>query len=383
AALMTYKCALMGLPFGGSKGGLCIDTSKWEQAELERITRRFTQELARRNFLGPSVNVPAPDIGTNELTMVWISDEYRRLSPNDINAVACVTGKPLVAGGIAGRIEATGRGVQYALREFFRHEEHVARSGLTPGLEAKRVIVQGFGNVGYHAAKFLNEEDRCKIVGVIKSDGALYCEDGLAVEELHAHIRNFGGLRGFPGADYTADGAAMLMRDCDILIPAAREGVIHVGNARQISAKLVVEAANGPLTFDADEILRERGVTILPDLFVNAGGVVVSYFEWAKNLMHMPFGLMERRRVEASHRILAQAIERMTGAPFPRDEAGEFLAGAQEIDLVRSGLDDMMRSAYAEITSVMAANRDIPDMRKAAYAIAIRRTAEAYAAIGI
>ncbi len=383
AALMTYKCALMSIPFGGSKGGLCIDPAEWDRHELERITRRFTQELARHNFLSPSQNVPAPDMGTNEMTMVWMADEYRRWSPNDINALACVTGKPLAVGGIEGRIEATGRGVQYALREFFRHESDVKRAGLTPLLAGKRVIVQGLGNVGYHAAKFLSEEDGCCVVGIIERDGGVWSDDGLPIEALKQHLATTGGVKGFPDVAFTADAASLLVRDCDILIPAAVERVIHSGNAAQIGAKLVVEAANGPTTFEADAILRDRGIVVLPDLYVNAGGVVVSYFEWVKNLTHIPFGLMERRHHEASHQILARSLETMTGARFPLDTASTFLEGAREIDLVRSGLDDIMRSAYAQIRAAWNGTAEIPDLRTAAYSIAIRRCAEAYGAIGI
>jgi glutamate dehydrogenase (NAD(P)+) len=372
----------MNLPFGGSKGALRIDPSKWERDELERITRRFTQELARHNFFGPSQNVPAPDIGTNETTMVWMADEYRRWSPNDINALACVTGKPLSAGGIEGRIEATGRGVQYAVREYFRHEDDLARSGLGPRLAGNRLIVQGLGNVGYHAAKLLSEEDGCRVVGVIERDGAVWSDDGLPIEYLKQHLSKTGGVAGFADAEFVADGASVLTRDCDLLIPAATERTIHQGNAAQIRAKLIVEAANGPTTFDADKILRDRGIVVLPDLYVNAGGVVVSYFEWVKNLTHIPFGLMERRHSEASRQLLARSLEAMTGAAFPLESAGLFLRGAKEIDLVRSGLDDIMRSAYGQIKTVWS-TAGIPDLRTAAYAIAIRRCAEAYGAIGI
>jgi glutamate dehydrogenase (NAD(P)+) len=383
AALMTYKCALMSVPFGGSKGGLRIDPDKWDRHELERITRRFTQELARHNFLSPSQNVPAPDLGTNETTMVWMADEYRRWSPNDINALACVTGKPLAVGGIDGRLEATGRGVQYAIREFFRNEADVLKAGLSPSMVAKNVIVQGLGNVGYHAAKFLSEEDGCCVVGVIERDGAVWSSQGLPIERLKQHMTATGSIKGFEQTEFIAEGASVLERECDILIPAAMERAIHKGNATQIRAKLIVEAANGPTTFEADEILRQRGVAILPDLYVNAGGVVVSYFEWVKNLTHIPFGLMERRHHEASHQILARSLETMTGASFPHETASSFLQGAREIDLVRSGLDDIMRSAYGQIRTALNANADIPDMRTAAYSIAIRRCAEAYGAIGI
>lgn len=293
AALMSYKCALMGLPFGGSKGALRIDPSEWTPRELERITRRFAQELIRQNFLSSAQNVPAPDVGTSEREMVWIADEYRRLRPNDINAEACVTGKPLAAGGIDGRTEATGRGVQYAIREFFATPRDIAKTGLEKNLGGRTVIVQGFGNVGYHAAKFL-AEDACKIVAIIEHNGACVNPKGLAVEELARHFRCAGTFHGFAGGEYVSDGNAVLAMDCDILVPAARESAITAGNADAIQTKLIVEAANGPVTFEADRSLRERGVIIIPDLFANAGGVTASYFEWVKNITHIPFGLMDR-----------------------------------------------------------------------------------------
>lgn len=383
AALMTYKCALTGLPFGGSKGGLLIDPSQWEREELEKITRRFTQELVRHNFLSPSQNVPAPDVGTNELTMVWMADEYRRWAPNDINAFACVTGKPLAAGGIEGRIEATGRGVQYAIRAFFRSPRDVAWTKLTPELRDKSIIIQGLGNVGYHAAKFLSEEDGCRIIAIIERDGALLNSEGLPVEAVKQHMGQTGGVKGFPGAEYISDGSRALEHDCDILIPAATERVIDEYNAPRIQAKLIVEAANGPVTFEADSILRNRGIVILPDLFVNSGGVIVSYFEWVRNLTHMPFGLMERRHDEVSNRLLASSLETMTGAKFPSDIARPFLDGAREIDLVRSGLDEIMQSTYRQLSDLCHSGKDVCDMRRAAYIIAIKHTAEAYRAIGI
>ncbi len=287
AALMTYKCALVETPFGGSKGGLCIDPRAWDEHELEQITRRFAYELIKRDLIHPAQNVPAPDMGTGEREMAWIADQYARMNTTDINAKACVTGKPPHAGGIQGRVEATGRGVQFALREFFRHAQDVARARLSGGLEGKRVIVQGLGNVGYHAAKFLSEEDGAKIIAIIERDGALVSDAGLDVEAVKRHLSATGGLAGFAGATHVADGASVLEADCDLLIPAAMEGVIHAGNAARIKAPLIIEAANGPVTFGADEILRARGAVIIPDLYANAGGVTVSYFEWVKNLSHI------------------------------------------------------------------------------------------------
>jgi glutamate dehydrogenase (NAD(P)+) len=382
AALMTYKCALMDLPFGGSKGALKIDVKDWTDAELERITRRFTQELARQNFLSPSLNVPAPDVGTSEQTMVWMANEYQRMHPQDINAAACVTGKPIAAGGIAGRSEATGRGVQYAIREFLRTELDRERAGLPESLVGLSVAVQGLGNVGYHAAKFL-AEDGCRIVCVIERDGAITNYDGIDIEALKQHLNASGGVAGFSGGTYSMDGARALERPCDILIPAALEGAIHEGNAGRIAARLVVEAANGPVTFAADNILRGKGIVVIPDLFANAGGVTVSYFEWVKNITHMPFGLMERRQREHENHQLLQTLECMLGSSVPAEKRARFLAGASEIDLVRSGLEEKMRSTYAQMSALWNTNPGVTDLRTAAYVIALNRIKGLYDAIGI
>jgi glutamate dehydrogenase (NAD(P)+) len=364
AALMTYKCALMDLPFSGSKGALKINVADWTEAELERITRRFTQELVRQNFLSPALNVPAPDVGTSERTMVWIANEYQRMNPHDINAAACVTGKPIAAGGIAGRTEATGRGVQYAIREFFRNAGDLAKAQLPRKLGDCSVVVQGFGNVGYHAAKFL-AEDGCKITAVIERDGVVLNEDGLDIEALKAHVVKTGTVRGFESATFSEDGAAGLELKCDILIPAAVEGVIDVTNAERIQAALIVEAANGPVTFEADQILVSRGKIVIPDLFANAGGVTVSYFEWVKNLTHLPFGLMERRPAAT------------IATELSRDTAGS------EIELVRAGLEEKMRATYAQMSALWNGDTNVPDLRTAAYVIAINRIKGVYEAIGI
>lgn len=388
AALMTYKCALVETPFGGSKGGLCIDPREWEPHELEQITRRFTYELAKRGLISPSQNVPAPDMGTGEREMAWMADQYARMFTTDINAHACVTGKPLNAGGIVGRVEATGRGVQYALREFFRHPEDTARAGLSGGLEGKRIVVQGLGNVGSHAARFLSEEDGAKVICVIERDGAISNPDGLDIEALGAHLRATGGVSGFAGGTHSVDGAAALETPCDVLIPAAMEGVIHDGNAARIDARLIVEAANGPVTAEADQILRERGIVIIPDLFANAGGVTVSYFEWVKNLSHIPFGRMQRRHEEARSLMLVNELERLSadkglGWTLSPSFKSDFLRGASELELVRSGLDDTMRAAYQSMRAVWHDDPRVSDLRTAAYCIAVRRVADAYRSKGL
>ncbi|MEO0622756.1 MAG: Glu/Leu/Phe/Val dehydrogenase dimerization domain-containing protein [Pseudomonadota bacterium] len=383
AALMTYKCSLVEVPFGGSKGGLCINPREWEADELERITRRFAYELVKRDLINPSQNVPAPDMGTGEREMAWIADQYKRMHTTDIDGNACVTGKPRNAGGIAGRVEATGRGVQYALREFFRHPEDVAKAGLSGSLEGKRVIVQGLGNVGYHAAKFLEQEDGCKIVGIGERDGAVLNPDGLSVETVREHLMETGGVKGYPRGAYREDGASLLEEDCDILIPAALEAVINLGNAARVRAPLIIEAANGPITAGANTILRDKGTVIIPDLYANAGGVTVSYFEWVKNLSHIRFGRMQRRQEESRHQMLIDELETMIGKPVSANFRERYLKGADELQLVRSGLDDTMRVAYQAMREVWHSRNDVPDLRIAGFILAIDRVAQTYQAKGL
>jgi glutamate dehydrogenase (NAD(P)+) len=388
AALMTYKCALVETPFGGSKGGLCIDPRAWEEDELERITRRFAYELIKRDLIHPSQNVPAPDMGTGEREMAWIADQYARMHTTDINARACVTGKPLAGGGIAGRVEATGRGVQYALREYFRHPEDVAKSGLAGTLDGKRVIVQGLGNVGYHAAKFLSEEDGCKVIAIAERDGGLFNPLGLEVERVREWIAKHGGVRGCPEGTYVEHSALLLEEECDILIPAAMEGVIHQENADRIRAAVIIEAANGPVTALADEILRRKGCVIIPDLYANAGGVTVSYFEWVKNLSHIRFGRMQRRQEEARHQLLVDELDRVLRKAGLDDTLSEsfrrrYLSGADELELVRSGLDDTMRTAYQSMREVWHTRDGIEDLRTAAYIVSIERVADSYRTKGL
>lgn len=383
AALMTYKCALVDVPFGGSKGGLLIRPADYRREDMQRITRRFARELVRKGFLSPATNVPAPDMGTGEREMAWIADTYKHLFPEDINYQACVTGKPVAHGGIRGRSEATGRGVVYALREFFRHPEDVKGAGLNGGLGDKRIVLQGLGNVGYHAGRILQEEDNARIIAVIERDGAVVNDAGLKIERLRAHMNEHGGVKGFPDAIYHAQGAEALEMPCDILIPAAMEAQITVDNALQVRARLIVEAANGPVTFEADELLRARGVTILPDAYVNAGGVTVSYFEWIRNLTHIRFGRMERRFDEMRGQHLITAIESLTDQKAPDWMKQEIVRGADELDLVRSGLDDTMRLAYHQIRDVLHTNPTVRDYRTAAYVVAVQKIARSYLDIGV
>ena len=361
---------------------------EWNEHELELITRRFTYELAKRDLINPSQNVPAPDMGTGEREMAWMADQYRRMNTTDINASACVTGKPINAGGIAGRVEATGRGVQYALREFFRHPEDVARAHLAGSLAGKRVIVQGLGNVGYHAAKFLEEEDGARVIAVIERDGAIVNEEGIAIEFLKTHMGATGGIRGFPGATHVEDGGVVLEQECDILIPAAMESVINLSNADRIRAPLIIEAANGPITAGADDILRQKGIVIIPDLYANAGGVTVSYFEWVKNLSHIRFGRMQRRQEEAQQALLVAELDRLlretgTGLGISERFKAQYVHGAGELELVRSGLDDTMRTAYQSMREVWHTRRDVDDLRVAAYLVSIGRVAASYRSKGL
>lgn len=388
AALMTYKCALVETPFGGSKGGLCIDPRQYDEDELERITRRFAYELAKRDLIDPAQNVPAPDMGTGEREMAWIADQYARMNTTDINAKACVTGKPPHAGGIQGRVEATGRGVQYALQEFFRHPEDIAAARLSGTLDGKRVVVQGLGNVGYHAAKFLSDEDGAIITGIIERDGALISETGLDVDAIHTWIAKHGGVKGYADATYVENGASVLEQDCDILVPAALEGVINLGNAARVSAPLIIEAANGPITAGADEMLRNKGTVIIPDMYANAGGVTVSYFEWVKNLSHIRFGRMQRRQEEARHMLIVDELQRLSehlgdAWTMTGDFKEKYLRGAGELELVRSGLDDTMRGAYQAMREVWHGRDDVSDLRTAAYIVSISRVADSYRAKGL
>ncbi|MEL7025715.1 MAG: Glu/Leu/Phe/Val dehydrogenase [Pseudomonadota bacterium] len=388
AALMTYKCALVEVPYGGSKGGLCIDPREWDEHELEQITRRFAYELAKRDLIDPAQNVPAPDMGTGEREMAWIVDQYRRMNTTDIDANACVTGKPPHAGGIQGRVEATGRGVQYALQEFFRHADDVTSAGLSGTLDGKRVVIQGLGNVGYHAAKFLSEEDGALITAIIERDGAVQNDAGLDVEAVKQWVNEHSGVKGFPGGTYHEDGAALLEAECDILIPAALEGVINLSNAESIKAPLIIEAANGPITAGADDILNKKGAIVIPDMYANAGGVTVSYFEWVKNLSHIRFGRMGRRQEEARHLLLVNELERLSadrdlGWTLGEDFKEKYLKGAGELELVRSGLDDTMRAAYQSMAEVWRARKDVKDLRTAAYLVSIERVASSYRAKGL
>jgi glutamate dehydrogenase (NAD(P)+) len=383
AALMTYKCAIVNVPFGGAKGAVKIDARAYSVAELERITRRFTFEMFKKNFIGPSLDVPAPDFGTGPREMAWIADTYCTLAPQEIDALGCVTAKPVAGGGIQGRAEATGRGVFYGIREVCGIAEDMRALGLSPLIDGKRVVVQGLGNVGYHAAKFLQEDGGALIVGISEYEGAISKPDGIVIEDLMAHRRETGSILGFPGAEDLEQREQGLELDCDILVPAALENAITMENAPSIKAKIIAEAANGPTSSDASSYLYDRGTLVLPDAYINAGGVTVSYFEWLKNLSHVRFGRMEKRFEERSAREMLLAMEKATGRTLPHEESSNLARGPEEIDLVNSGLEETMIQAYHEIREIKKRHNGQMDLRMASMLAAIDKIALAYADRGI
>ena len=295
ASLMTFKCALVDVPFGGAKGGVKISPRKYDEVQLEKITRRYTTELIRKNFIGAGLDVPAPDYGTGAREMAWILDTYNTFKIGDIDGLACVTGKPITQGGIRGRTEATGRGVFYGLRELLNQSDEMEKIGLTTGIDGKRLVVQGLGNVGSYTARISQNEGGAIIVGVSELEGTIYNPDGMDINKLLKYRKENGTMIGFPGSKKLEDRDGWVSLDCDVLVPAALESQIHKGNAGSIKAKIIAEAANGPVSDDAEDILMDKGIIVLPDMYLNAGGVTVSYFEWLKNLSHMRFGRMEKR----------------------------------------------------------------------------------------
>jgi glutamate dehydrogenase (NAD(P)+) len=382
AALMTYKCAIVNVPFGGGKGGIKLNPKKYTAYELEKITRRYTSELVKKNFIGPGIDVPAPDYGTGEREMAWIVDTYISLNPGEIDASGCVTGKPITQGGVRGRKEATGLGVFYGIREVCNMPKVMQRLGLGTGIVGKTVVVQGLGNVGYHTAKFFREHG-AKVIGLAEFEGAIYNADGLNEEEVFQHRNKTGSILNFPGATNLTINTDALELECDILIPAALENVINVDNAQRVKAKIIGEAANGPCTPEADEIFIQKGILCVPDMYLNAGGVTVSYFEWLKNLSHVRYGRMEKRFSENMNaRILGQ-IEELSGKSVSEKERLFIMHGAEEVDLVHSGLEETMITATREIMDIWHNNPDIPDMRTAAYVSAINKVATSYVELGI
>jgi len=382
AALMTFKCAIVNVPFGGAKGGISIDPKKYTAYQLENITRRYTAELIKKNFIGPGTDVPAPDYGTGEREMAWILDTYSSMRPGDIDAAGCVTGKPVTQGGVRGRREATGLGVFYGIREVCKMADVMKKLGLTTGVEGKRVIVQGLGNVGYHAAKFFREGG-AKLICLAEHDGAVYNDNGLNEEEVFQYKKKTGSIKGFPDSKFISTSAEALELECDILIPAALENVINGENAPRIKAKIIGEGANGPLTPEADEVFVQKGILVIPDMYLNAGGVTVSYFEWLKNLSHVRYGRMEKRFTENLNAHILGTIEDLTAKKVSDREREFIMHGPEEADLVYSGLEETMITATHEIMNAWKKNPKIPDMRTAAYVVAIDKVATSYNELGI
>ncbi len=382
AALMTYKCAIVNVPFGGAKGGIRITPRNYTPYQLEKITRRYTSELVKKNFIGPGVDVPAPDYGTSAREMSWILDTYQSLRPGEIDGLGCVTGKPVSQGGVRGRTEATGLGVFYGLQEICNDKTTMNKLGMETGVEGKEVIIQGLGNVGYNAAKCFYEAG-AKVICLIEYDGAIYNHKGLNPTEVQKFREAHGTIVGYPGSKTLHQRSEGLEIACDILIPAALEKVIDAENASRIKTKIIGEAANGPVTPEADAILAEKGVLIVPDMFLNAGGVTVSYFEWLKNLSHVRYGRMEKRFSENMHHHILGQIEELTGKKVSEEERKFIVHGADEVDLVYSGLEGTMIQAANEIREIWFGTKGITDMRTAAYVCAINKVGEAYAQLGI
>ncbi|MCG3163035.1 MAG: Glutamate dehydrogenase [Acidobacteria bacterium] len=383
AALMTYKCAIVDVPFGGAKGAIQIDPRKYSLDQLERITRRYTHELAKKNFIGPGVDVPAPDYGTGEREMAWIADTYSAMNPGVIDSLACVTGKPLSQGGVRGRKEATGRGVYYALREACAHAEDMKALGLDPGIAGKTVVVQGLGNVGYHAAKYCREEGGAIIIAIAEQEGAIMNPNGLNEADVFRHRKETGSILNFPGATNILNSKDALELECDALIPAALENQITDENAARIKARIIVEGANGPTTPEAEDILIKKGVLVVPDVYANAGGVTVSYFEWLKNLSHVRIGRMGKRYEQSSELRMLHAIEVATGKKFTETEREVVVRGPDEQDFVNSGLEDTMVIAYQRLREIWKGDSRIADLRTAAFFDAIEKVARSYAELGI
>ncbi|MEJ8755467.1 Glu/Leu/Phe/Val dehydrogenase [Pontibacter sp. H259] len=382
ATLMTFKCAVVDVPFGGAKGGVKINPRTSSVKTLERVTRRYAAELIKKNLIGPGMDVPAPDYGTGSREMAWIADTYQALKYGETNALGCVTGKPVGQGGIRGRAEATGLGVYFGIREALADGELLKGANMEAGtMQGKRIIVQGLGNVGYHASWFC-QQDGAIITGIAEREGGIYNPEGINVEEVFKYRSETGSLLNFKNCTNIENTLDLLEMECDILIPAALENQINLGNAARIKAKIIAEGANGPVTQEAEEILLKNNIIILPDLYLNAGGVTVSYFEWLKNLSNVRFGRMGKRAEEASYKRLVNAIESTSGKNMTAQEKAILTKGSDEVNLVRSGLEDTMINAYHEIRETMR-QKNIPDMRTAAFLTAIEKIGVSYEALGI
>jgi glutamate dehydrogenase (NAD(P)+) len=382
AALMTYKCAVVDVPFGGAKGAVQVDPHTCGVEILERITRRYTHELVKRNLIGPGLDVPSPDAGTGEREMAWIVDTYMALNPGQLDGMACVTGKPVTEGGIRGRKEATGRGLVYALREACSQANDMRSLGLSVGLDGKRVVIQGLGNVGYYTAKFCREQG-ARVIAIAVPEGAVLDANGLDEDAVVEHRRRTGSILGFPGATSLPHSIDALELECDVLVPAALENQLTADDAPRIQARIVLEGANGPTTPEADEVFRAKGTLVIPDIYANAGGVTVSYFEWLKNLSHVRFGRLERRHQIARELRLLKAIERTTGQVITDTDRASLQQPPNELSIVNSGLEDTMTVAYQEIRELLRQQPGLQDLRTAAFLTALNKVARAYLELGI
>ncbi len=380
ASLMTYKCAIVNIPFGGAKGGLKINPKNYSMPQLREITKAFASKLINKGFISPALNVPAPDVGTSEREMEWILETYKTLKPDDINYRGCVTGKPLHRGGIAGRTEATGRGIEEVVREIFRHEDIVKEAGLKNELKDNEIIVQGFGNVGSNLAKHLYNRDNAKIIAIGEFDGYLYNKKGIDINALIEFYKTNKSINNPKLGKFKNNPSELLELDCDILIPAALENAITVDNVDKIKTKLIIEAANGPISFEADQKLFEKGVMIIPDIYVNAGGVVVSYFEWVKDISHIRFGRVEKRFQEQKILDIIDLIDKKTNTKTDFDTIKKIIHGADEEDLAFSGLEDSMRNAFIEIYN--AKKQIKKSFRDSAYYVSLKKIRNFYTVEG-
>lgn len=383
AALMTYKCAIVDVPFGGAKGGVKINPKSYTENQLERITRRYTTELIRKNFIGPGIDVPAPDYGTGQREMAWILDTYQTFKHGELDAVGCVTGKPVSQSGIKGRTEATGRGVFYGMREAMSFADDMKLIGLTPGIAGKTMVIQGLGNVGSYTGIISQQEGDVKIIGVAEYEGSIHDPNGIDIEKLLSFRKETGSILGFPGSKTLKDRMAALELECDILVPAALENQITMVNAHKIKAKMIAEAANGPTSSEAGDVLTKRGILVIPDMYINAGGVTVSYFEWLKNLSHMRFGRMEKRFNSNTYDNIVKLVERLSDKNISQQERMILTRGADEVDLVRSGLEETMVSAYHQIRETFKQKRKIQDLRTAAFVSALKKISNDYENLGV
>ena len=380
ASLMTYKCAIVNIPFGGAKGGLKINPKNYTMPQLREITKAFASKLINKGFISPALNVPAPDVGTSEREMEWILETYKTLKPDDINYRGCVTGKPLHRGGIAGRTEATGRGIEEVVREIFRHEDVVKEAGLKNELKDNEIIVQGFGNVGSNLAKHLYNRDNAKIIAIGEFDGYLYNKKGIDINALIEFYKTNKTINNPKLGEFKNNPSKLLELDCDILIPAALENAITIDNVDKIKTRLIIEAANGPISFEADQKLFEKGVMIIPDIYVNAGGVVVSYFEWVKDISHIRFGRVEKRFQEQKILDIIDLIDKKTNTKTDFDTIKRIVHGADEEDLAFSGLEDSMRNAFIEIYN--AKKQIKKSFRDSAYYVSLKKIRNFYTVEG-